>query len=686
MAGPWEDYGAAPTADAPPPAVAGPWSDYGEAPAQSTTAAGAVQAGVSGLNAGIADVLGLPVDTARNVLELGKAGLGFSGHEISGQPIPEILEPSTTPDVGSSAWIKDRLRKLLPGSIDMQEHTTANRYLHAAGEAVPGALTGQEEASAPAIARSIAGGAAAGVAQQGAADAGLGTVPQVIAGFTGGAAADRSFRPKAPTPEVTRPAITGAPGGFAAPAAAPPHAADPNGPWLNQAQARPLGVSGGTTTAADSGVPPIKLEPLSRAQAPVTPTDEPAREQTLRDVGLTQARDSAVTGDTKEAGTDFQTSRLKNSAGDLMSGTIAGERAALQYYARDMTENTGGSVGTDGNALYQRGDVIARPVEQLSDYFDDKVRNAYKVADQKAGGLPLDMPDTGAFLNNERAQFLGTVEGKQLREGVLARMRDLGLIDQDGNVQQATVAQSERLKQYLNNAWSPRTGGLIRQMKDAIDGDVTRAAGSDIYKDARDARSLRATLLDDPTGIAKLAPPEDRTGINRAVPLERIPDYVANLPVDQFQHLVKTYRNAPPEVQPSSAAALNEIRAQFANNVEKAGNSNQASWNAKAAGQYIRDNQLKMGEVFTPAEMSRFATLHNAGHILHMDTAYPGAEAQRYNMAVRGANLFGKGAVAVGTHVGGVKGAVVGHIIDKGAQKLTDTAVLAQTQKRIRQL
>src|SRR5580698_9412281 len=61
--------------------------------ANQQTAGGAAQAAASGLNAGSADLLGLPVDTARNILELGKAGLAFAYHETTGNQIRDFLQP-----------------------------------------------------------------------------------------------------------------------------------------------------------------------------------------------------------------------------------------------------------------------------------------------------------------------------------------------------------------------------------------------------------------------------------------------------------------------------------------------------------------------------------------------------------------------------------------------------------------
>jgi hypothetical protein len=45
-------------------------------------------------------------------------------------------------------------------------------------------------------------------------------------------------------------------------------------------------------------------------------------------------------------------------------------------------------------------------------------------------------------------------------------------------------------------------------------------------------------------------------GINRAVPVEKIADSLTGMPVDQFSHIVKTLRDAPPELQPQAQAAL----------------------------------------------------------------------------------------------------------------------------------
>ena len=142
--------------------------------ANQQTAGGAAQAAASGLNAGSADLLGLPVDTARNILELGKAGLGFAYHETTGNQIPDILQPSTTPDVGSSAWIKQKLQSMEggAGATDVTENTTANRVIHGAAEAIPSSVVGGKATTVPAVTRAVTAGAAAGAARTGCCGSG----------------------------------------------------------------------------------------------------------------------------------------------------------------------------------------------------------------------------------------------------------------------------------------------------------------------------------------------------------------------------------------------------------------------------------------------------------------------------------------------------------------------------------
>ena len=214
--------------------------------------------------------------------------------------------------------------------------------------------------------------------------------------------------------------------------------------------------------------------------------------------------------------------------------------------------------------------------------------------------MPVDLKSTAATLGN-RPSFVGTTDGQQLLRGVNAYMRQAGIVDDAGSFSGATVQQAERLKQYLNDQWSPRTSKLIRGIKDAIDDDVTQSAGGDVYKNARALRATRAAVLDNPNGIASLLESSGPNGINRSVNIERVPDMVARMPVDQFNHVVDTLQSVPRELNSKATAALGEIRSQLMLRMQEQAEKLKGNWNNKGVTQYLNSNRLKLSKVFTPA-------------------------------------------------------------------------------------
>ncbi len=117
-------------------------------------AKGAPQAIASGFNRGVLDLAGIPMDTATNVANLGKAAIGFGYGEMTGKAPPSWLYPSNPADVpGTSAWLNKEGARPLRGSLvnvtgDHQSYTL--QALHAAYEqAGPAALQAEETMRAP---------------------------------------------------------------------------------------------------------------------------------------------------------------------------------------------------------------------------------------------------------------------------------------------------------------------------------------------------------------------------------------------------------------------------------------------------------------------------------------------------------------------------------------------------------
>ena len=140
------------TQPVPPPVSAGGDSDAGF---------------VSGnLNKGIAGLLGWPVDTITNNLNLGIAGGGYVGAEMGArEPLPPIQNP-----VGGSQWIESLMRRGGMMSPSAEPQTPLGRYGAAALQMAPGALAGRPTPAQ--LPRALAATTTSGVASEAARDLG----------------------------------------------------------------------------------------------------------------------------------------------------------------------------------------------------------------------------------------------------------------------------------------------------------------------------------------------------------------------------------------------------------------------------------------------------------------------------------------------------------------------------------
>lgn len=663
---------------------------------------GVATAGAAGVNRGVVDLAGLPVDTAQNVLDIGKSAIGpLVAERVPSRPVQQpptlaatgrtmydvaedgSLVPSRTfesrripdalivPDraqvVGSGDWLANKLdagteaigagpvtQNPLPGN-------PAARLVHATGRAVPGALTARQFAS------NTAGGAAQGVVAEAGGDPGT----QAIAGLVGGRAAEGAPRTtqQQPRTQAQPPAEPQAP----LTASGQPRAL-PREP--EAAPQRPLTAEGAERATPYTDLegssprrPPkfVEQTPVAEGGAQLGLGDQARRKDILRRVGIGELRNSAVQGDAKAASTDFQMSKLDNAQGQHMSRVLNSEREAVEAFAERIATETGGTRGTGQTENLARGTNILAPLDGIRASFDSRTQHLYKIADERAKGKPFDTNKTREIVGDE-SEFLGTVEGESLLRGVKARMKALKMTDADGTPQRTTVQQAERLKQWLGDAWSPRTSRLIKRLKQAIDDDVLSAAGEDVYARARALRAERARVLDDPQGLAKILDADGPQDINRAVATERVGDVITTLPVAQFSHIVKTLTEAPASLREPAQAALAEIKSQFANKVLEIGTKTQTQWNAKGVSKYLNDNSARLRVLFTPDEMRRFADLNDAGHILRFDSSYPGAHVQAQNL--KRAAVVEHGSVAAGTAIGAGVGGPFGAMVGAGVGKV----------------
>lgn len=436
--------------------------------------------------------------------------------------------------------------------------------------------------------------------------------------------------------------------------------------------------------------PEVKYAPKGAVNLP----EQDVRKQILSRIGLENARQSSIIGDGVAAANEFQTSKVDAPVGQLYRDTLANERAALENFGGRIIERTGGTLGLDENAIYNRGTRIVQPFDDFKGLLQNQMNQAYDQAKAIAGTQPAVMPSNLQRFLDTDSNFTVNDSFMSLRRGIQAHLKENDLIGPDGRVKPMTVEQAENLRKYINSNWNNERSGIIGRLKDKIDNDVTKVAGEDVYKKARDIRTKIARLLDDPKGVAKIMDYDPQAPMNRAVPIEKIATTVERLSVDQQRHLIKLLKDMPDEMRPQADAAIAEIKAQFANRILQEGSKNKGQWNAGNVTKYLNDNNRKLGILMEDPELAQMVKdLHDAGHILKYDSSYPGAAIQAHNLirlgavpalttlgtsvgGAMGGAMFGVPGAGIGATVGGMAGA-------KKGTAMAEKSALKRAQKKM---
>jgi len=387
---------------------------------------------------------------------------------------------------------------------------------------------------------------------------------------------------------------------------------------------------------------------LKYAETGVPLNEQYARAQTLnRVLGSDHTADlAAIEGKGKERATNYATSNTDTPQGNFLKERFADEQARLADYAERQTKNTGGTVGLDESSVYKRGNTILKPLQDLETHFDNATKKIYADRDAIAKDIPVETRNVLDVLNDESLTLANT-ETIGLTNIAKARMKQLGMMDKEGNLLPTNAKTAENFRKFLNENWDRKNANLHKQLKAAVDEDVLANldTNSPLYKEASELVTLRKNTLDNPNGISKILDAEGPKGINRKVDIEKIAQNIVDMPVDQFTHVVDTLKNVPVELQPQAGAALSEIKAQFANRIAEQKTPRQLT-------KYMNDNREVMNRVFTPDEMASLRDYHNAVHILKTDTGYKGAAVQAINIEQKLGAKIGEHFVSKGAALG----------------------------------
>jgi hypothetical protein len=397
-----------------------------------------------------------------------------------------------------------------------------------------------------------------------------------------------------------------------------------------------------------------------------------------------QADLSAIEGKGKERATNFQTSKTDTVLGNYLSERFADEQNRINAYQQKLVKNTGGTEGLDESAVYKRGNTILEPLKGLEDYFDKKTEDIYKARDEQGKSIPVIANKINETLNDRTLSEISD-PAERLAKTSKIKLEQLGMMDKDGNLLPTDAYHSELFRKWLNQNYDPKANQLHKALKGAVDDDVlaNMDSNSPLYKDARALVELRKNTLDNPKGISNILEANGPKDINRKVDVEKIPQNITNMPVDQFTHVIDTLKSMPDELQPQAQKAVGEIKAHFVNQM--------ADKNPSQLTKFLNSNKEVMTRLFSPEEMENIRDYHNAKHIFKTDTGYPGAAAQTINIEKKLGQKIGEMAINKGLPVGaelltaghgmGVPALITSHYLEKRAFKKSAEAQ-ATTEKQ----
>lgn len=230
------------------------------------------------------------------------------------------------------------------------------------------------------------------------------------------------------------------------------------------------------------GIDPSDASPenIQRIQQAITELDDAqrARVETLRDVGIDEPTRAQVT----RSADDFQLQQeTAKRSGPVRDRLETQEGQIAQTFDRAI-EGTEGRPVTSGSSVVD--EVVGR-----STSLDDQISALYRKARQQADGE--------VSLDNFAKRVIDNLDSDGASDGLFSavrgELRRRGVIDNDGNViGKVDVATAEEIRKFVNSQFDARNKTFantqIRQLKETLDNDVFRAAGEDIFREARAAK------------------------------------------------------------------------------------------------------------------------------------------------------------------------------------------------------
>jgi hypothetical protein len=459
----------------------------------------------------------------------------------------------------------------------------------------------------------------------------------------------------------------------------------------------PMAGVGAAKTEINPYAGQITGEESARGQYPTVKLskikeDVPATEQALRaeianevlgDTG--QVRSGVITGNENILRQEYTEARSANPTpkSEILKKQIADEQNALTRYAEKRIENTGASKNLPSD--YERGQLMNDAIagdDGLTGFLRQQKQMLFDEARNKVGDNPIQTDSVNKLLQNKQFRAglgLKNNEGvAKSAEQLIELARTVGFEDRAGNVLPPnSIASWKAVREALNAEWTKDNASTIAKINNAIDQDIAKAGGLDLYKKADNLHKAEKKIFES-KGMKTLFGDVDPNGVQTGTNFEAIPKKLNSMPVDQWKHIYDTYdemskgrvRGADfdleitPELIDYANAAKAEMRGALAREIFQAGGGKAGVWNQNSVNNLLNNpiRSKKIEHAFSPEEQKAFHTLNYAGHIMPGVHAYEGAAlqgqrvgkfAEKLPMLGREAGAFaGPGGATIGEKIG----------------------------------
>lgn len=483
-----------------------------------------------------------------------------------------------------------------------------------------------------------------------------------------------------------------------------------------QVNPSPFTLTGQETGRGSPSFPQVKL---AKNSGDVHPDEQSTRAGIVREVLNDSGEDAGIrtgvlTGNEQTLRSEYQAAKNPNQtpANALMADQIGAEQRALPKFAQQRVDATGADPTLTND--YQRGETINGAFYGeggLKDYLNQQKSKVYQAALEKNGANQIPIDITEGMLKDP--QF--TAGAKLMKhESVVGGAQDLlnlaktvGFKDPITGVQYApgSVAAYQAVTKALNKGWTPENSVTIGKINEAINQDIAKSGGGNLYQLGNKIHRLDKGLLSDSAGISDVFGDVDPNGIQTGKDFDRIPKILNNMPLDQWRHIHDTLdtlsrghlRDAPegmepvpPELRQAATRAKAEMQGALAREVYSQGSGNVGGWNANSANKALNGRVgQKILDVLPPDEVRKFQVLNAAGHIMPGTHPYEGAGAQTARMGsepgfiekyapkagiLAGAKVPVPGAALIGEKIGAKVSALT-----KGSRETKHAASVSQT-------